>query len=174
MLLKMCSLLAGIAILTGCGEGDFNYGKVGNIIQGAPMRLDAEYVMLTLPQVDCGVQNDLWDPPSEVGEHRLARLTQKGRDLKFADDVSIGEMKSPYVQIRGEFTLAAIDIQSDHQGPENQTKLVDVKLGVPISHSCFPQPLVMMGVRKGNFTQDRPPVLLFRYNNGWYIDRVMH
>jgi hypothetical protein len=32
----------------------------------------------------------------------------------------------------------------------------------------------MMGVRKGNFTQDYPPVLFFRYNNGWYIDKIVH
>jgi len=31
-----------------------------------------------------------------------------------------------------------------------------------------------MGVRKGQFTQDYLPVLLFRYDNGWSIDRIVH
>jgi hypothetical protein len=168
--------LVGIAwiLTTACGSDSFNYGKVGGIIQGAPMRLDAEYVMLSPALVDCGVQADLWDPPTESGGRSTARLTQKARDLKFADDVSIGDMKTPYVQIRGEFTLVAVDVQSDREGPDKDSKFVDVKLGVPITHSCFPNPLLMMGVRKGNFTQDYAPVLLFRYNNGWYIDRIMH
>src|SRR5579885_758949 len=144
--MKSCKLLLTIGLvgLAGCGSGDFNYGKVSGIIGGAPMRLDAEYVMLTTQQVDCGVQNDLWDPPAATGR---ATLKDKARELKFADDVSVGDMKLPYVQVRGEFTLVPIDIQSDREGPEQGSKLVDVKLGVPINHTCFPQPLPMMGVR---------------------------
>jgi hypothetical protein len=178
--MKVCNLLIKSTLicaalgLAACGSGDFNYGKVGGLIGGAPMRLDAEYVVLTTQQVDCGVQNDLWDSPSEAGGRSTARLKDRGRDLKFADDVSIGDMRNPYVQVRGEFTLVPLDVQSDREGPEKESKLVDVKLGVPINHSCFPQPLLMMGVRKGNFTQDYPPVLLFKYNNGWYIDKIVH
>jgi|SRR5581483_6473507 len=171
---KLSCLAITIGALTACGPGDFNYGKAGNLIQGAPMRLDAEYVMLSPQQFQCGITEDLWDTPSDVGGHSAARLTQKGRDLKFADDVSVGDMRQPYVQVRGEFTLAAMDVKSDREGPEKDSKLVDVVLGVPINHSCFTQPLPMMGVRKGNFTQDYPPVVLFRYNNGWYLDRIMH
>jgi hypothetical protein len=172
--LKLLALGCALALLGACNSGDFNYGKVGNLIQGNPMHLDAEYVMLSPQQVDCGVQNDLWDMPSDSGGRSTARLKDKGRDLKFADDVSIGDMKSAYVQVRGDFTLAAIDVQSDRPGPEPESKFVDVKLGVPINHSCFPQPLIMMGVRKGNFTQEYAPELLFKYNNGWYIDRIVH
>lgn len=170
----MICLTAALGIMTGCGPGDFNYGKVGNLIQGAPMRLDAEYVILSPQQLQCGIQADLWDPPADAGGHSVARLTQKGRDLKFADDVSIGDMKQPYVQVRGEFSLVALDVQSDHDGSEPQSKLVEVKIGVPVANSCFPQPLPMMGVRKGNFTQDYPPVVQFKYNNGWYLDRIVH
>jgi hypothetical protein len=175
--MNLCKLLiicSGLVALTGCGGGDFNYGKAGNLIQGAPMRIDAEYVILNNQQVDCGVQNDLWDQPSDVGGHHAARLMEKGRALNFADDVLIGEMRNPYVQIRGDFTLVAVDVQSDRDGPQKDSKLVDVKLGVPINHSCFPQPLLMMGVRKGTFTQDHPPIVLFRNNNGWYIDKIVH
>lgn len=159
---------------SGCGPSDFNYGKVGNIIQGSPVRLDAEYVMLTPPQVDCGVQEDLWDQPMQSGHRQIARLTQKGRDLKFSDDVSIGEMRSPYVQIRGDFNLFVIEITNDRDGPEPLTRLVETKVAAIIQHTCFPNPLPIMGVRKGNFTQDYSPILLFRYTNGWQLESFRH
>lgn len=158
----------------GCGAGDFNYGKVKNIIEGSPMHLDAEYVILTPGQLDCGVQEELWDPPSPSGRWSVARLTQKGRSLKFADDVSVGEMRSPYVQIRGDINLAVAEITSDHDGTEPQTKLVEAKVGAVIQDACFQSPLPIMGVRKGNFTENYSPILLFRYNNGWQLERFQH
>jgi hypothetical protein len=175
----VAALIAGLALISaGCGEGDFNYGKIGHLIQNSPMRLDAEYVMLSGGQLDCGVQEDLWEKPPELkgipGERSTARLTDKGRNLKFSDDVNIGDMRQPYVQVRGDFNLQAIDIQSEHDGPEPGTKLVDVKLGVKIDHSCFGGPLIMLGVRKGNFSEDYSPVLKFRFNNGWEFDKFVH
>ena len=173
------AILAGAAlVLTGCGEDSFNYGKVGNLIEGSPMHLDAEYVMLTAQQFECGVQEDLWQPPNHPmivsGQTATAALTQKGRDLKFSDDVSLGDKRYPYVQIRGDFNMKSMNISSDHAGPQQQTRLVEAKLGVIINHSCFTDPLPVMGVRKGEFTQDYLPVLLFRYDNGWSIDKIVH
>lgn len=170
---------AGLAIATtGCGEGDFNWGKVKNIIESNPVHVDAEYVMLNQDQVDCGVQEDLWDQPPPLkglpGERATARLADKARRLNFSDDVIIGEMRQPYAQIRGDFNLVAMDIKSDRDGPQQGTKIVEVRLGVKMDDACFPNPLPMMGVRKGNFTQDYNPVLLFRYDNGWTLDRIMH
>lgn len=162
-------------LLTGCGENDFNYGKVHNLIEGAPVHLDAEYVILTPGQVDCGVEADLWDAPFETQhDHFVAHLKQAARDLKFSDDVSIGDMGRPYAQVRGDFSLAAVDIQSDKDGPEPNTRLVTSRIGVRISHKCFGDSLPMMGVHKGNFTQDYQPVLLFRFNNGWTLDSIVH
>jgi hypothetical protein len=170
---------AALALLSaGCGMGDFNYGKVGNLIQDHPIHLDAEYVMITQGMVDCGVQEDLWDAPPPLkgipGERASAHLTDKGRNLHFSDDVTVGEMRFPYVQVRGDFNLQAIDVQSDRDGPEPGTKLVDIKTGVKMDHTCFPTPLVMLGVRKGNFSEDYQPVLKFRYNNGWELDKFVH
>jgi hypothetical protein len=174
-MLKNIAVLSGATILlTGCGAGDFNYGKVKNIIEGSPVRLDAEYVMLAPNEVDCGVQNDLWEAPVDSGGHQIARLTQKARDLKFADDISVNDLLRPYVQIRGDFSLVVAEIASDKDGPEAQSKLVEAKIGVPFQHSCFPNPLPLMGVKKGNFRQDVSPLLLFRYNNGWYLDKFVH
>lgn len=175
----VAALTAALALVTaGCGQGDFNWGKVGHLVEAAPIRLDAEYLMLNQGQVDCGVQEDLWEQPPQlkgtVGEHVLAHLTDKGRALKFSDDVSIGELRQPFAQVRGDFNLNAIDVKSDRDGPEPGTKLVDVVIGVRIDHTCFPNPLPLMGVHKGNFSQDYPPVLKFRFNNGWEFDKFVH
>jgi len=170
---KMVMFGIGLA-LAGCGAGDFNYGKVRNLIEGTPMHLDAEYVVLNSQQFQCGVENDLWDAAAGNGERRFAHLTQKARDLKFSDDVSVGDMNRPYAQIRGDFRLAVAEITNDKEGPEQNTRLVQTKVGVVIPHSCFPDPLPIMGVKKGNFTQDSSPVISFHYDNGWQIDRFVH
>lgn len=170
-------LLAGFCLmffLGACGMGDFNEGKVKNIIEGSPMKMDAEYVTLTPAQVDCGAKEDLWDVPIQTGARSAARLTSKGRDLKFSDDVSIGDMRLPYVQIRGDFMLAVAELTTMKDGPEKETKLVETKLGAIIQHSCFPNPLPMMGVRHGKFSQQDSPVLFFRYNNGWQVEKLVH
>jgi hypothetical protein len=172
------AILAASAILQSCGPNDFNYGKVRNIIEGSPQRLDAEYVMLTAAQYQCGLQEDLWDTPLQPiglpGQTATARVTQKGHDLKFSDDVSIGDKRYPYVQVRGDFSLFVNEITNDRAGPDDFTKFVETKVAVVIPHSCFTVPLPMMGVRKGQFTQDFSPVLEFHYNNGWSIDKIVH
>jgi len=172
------ALVAFAICLIGCGPNDFNYGKARNLIEGTPLHLDAEYAMLTAAQYECGIQEELWDQPSQPvglpGQIASARLTQKGRDLKFSDDVSIGVKRYPYVQVRGDFNLAVNEISSDKEGPEEFTRLVETKLAVVIPHMCFPNPLPLMGVRKGQFSQDTSPVLFFRYNNGWSIEKVVH
>jgi hypothetical protein len=175
----VAALAAVLALAsTGCGMGDFNYGKVGNLLQDHPVHLDAEYVMLTQGQVDCGVQEDLWDAPpplkGTVGERVSAHLTDKARRLKFSDDVTFGELRYPFAQIRGDVNLQVIDIQSDRNGPEPNTKLVDIKMGVKVDHTCFQTPLLLLGVHKGNFTEDYPPELLFRLNNVWEFDKFVH
>jgi hypothetical protein len=173
------SIVAALALVsTGCDQSDFNPGKVGHLVEANPVRLDAEYVILNQGQLECGVQEELWDQPPPLkgvqGERSVARLTDKGRALKFSDDVVVGEMRQPFAQIRGDFNLQAMDIQSDRQGPQPNTKLADIKIGVKIDHTCFPNPLLMMGVRKGNFTQDYVPVLLFRFGNGWEFEKFVH
>jgi hypothetical protein len=172
-------VLAGLAIfLTGCGPNDFNDGKAANMIEGNTLRLDAEYAMLTGQQYDCGIEEDLWERPLQPmglpGQIGTARLTQKGRDLKFSDDVSVGDKRYPYVQVNGDFNMKVIDIVADKDGPDQFSRLVETHVGVLIQHTCFLTALPLMGVRKGQFTQDYSPVLFFRYNNGWSIEKVVH
>jgi hypothetical protein len=160
-----------------CGPNDFNYGKVRNIIESNPMHLDAEYVMLTQQQYECGLQEELWEPPLHPilqGMTGTAHVTKQGQDLKFSDDVMLGDKRYPYVQVRGDFNLFVNEITSDRGGSDEFQRFVETKLAVVIQHTCFPTPLPLMGVRKGQFSQDYSPVLEFRYNNGWSIERVVH
>src|SRR5882724_2153215 len=81
-------------ICAGCGSDGFS----PNVIEATPLKIDAEYVILTPTQVQCGVREDLWEEPVQQSERSTARLKQKARDLKFADDVSIGDLRYPYAQ----------------------------------------------------------------------------
>jgi hypothetical protein len=52
--------------------------------------------------------------------------------------------------------------------------LVEAKVGVKIDNACFPAPLPIMGLRKGQFTQDYSPVILLRLDGGWQMDKFVH
>ena len=94
--LKISGLLLGCLALSGCGGNGFD---PNSLLEGRPVRLDGEQVVLNLSQVECGAQNDLWTI-TPMGEARsLGRLTQKGRDLQFGDDIQIVS-PSPYAQVR--------------------------------------------------------------------------
>lgn len=166
---------------TGCVQRDFPDAKAQAIISSGPIHLDAEQVTLTQIQVDCGVQNELWDQPGGGGgvvgaQHVTARLLPAGRALHFDDDVVVSEpgFSHPYAQIRGEFMMQLAD------GPTvrdegSDGKLVEGKLTVTIPHACFSDPLPLLGVRKGRFTQDALPVLEFQLgNNGWQFEKLVH
>ncbi len=149
---------------TGCVQKEFQPEKAQSIMSSSPIHLDAEQVTLTLSQFECGVQYDLWDPPGPVNPQRTtARLEQAGRDLHFDDDVVVSEpgFHQPYVQVRGDFMMQLADgptIRDD--GPDG--RLVDGRLTVIIPHMCFSDPLPVLGVRKGTFSQDINPVLQFK------------
>ena len=74
----VCGLcLASLA----CGDKtQFDDGIAKEIIEGHAVNLDEELVTITPMQLDCGVQSELWDAPSQVSQDRTtARLTPKGR-----------------------------------------------------------------------------------------------
>jgi hypothetical protein len=173
--LLLGAVLAGTLFSVGCN--DFNDGKTKNLVEAAPVRLDAEQVMLGRAEIDCGIQNELWGPPNPPNQGRsICPLTPAGRALKFDDDVVFTEpgYRSSYVQIRGAFPLGVISIENTKDGPEKDSKLVELKVGVRIDHACFPNPLPIMGLRKGQFSQDYNPVVLFRLDGGWQMDKFIH
>ena len=147
------------------------------MIEAVPVRVDAEQVMLTSGEVDCGVRAELWGPPTEPNQGRsLCPLLPGGRALQFEDDVVYTEpgQQSAYIQIRGKFPLAVIEIVSAKDGPDINTKLVESRVGVRVGNSCFPNPLPIMGARKGQFNQVEPPVMLFRLDRDWQMEKFVH
>jgi hypothetical protein len=152
-----------------------------NLLGTAPVHLDAEQVMLTSLQVECGVQNDLWEQPAAANvpgavEHSIARLLPAGRALHFDDDVIVSEpgYRQPYVQIRGDFMLQLAEGPTI-RGEGSDGRLVEGKLLVIVPHMCFPDSLPVLGVRKGRFSEDAPPVMEFRLqNDGWHFTKLVH
>lgn len=171
-------VVAGLSLsCLGCGSSsDFDDARVRNTASSKQYTMSGEQVTLTQQQVDCGVENELWLPPSQVSQHRyVARLADKGRALKFSDDVSIGEpgFPQPYTQINGAFDIQVDDIL-DTRNVEQGVKNVVVRLGVKIPHGCFPNPLPIMGVRKGHFDEGTPPTLQFVLRDDWALEQVVH
>jgi hypothetical protein len=161
-----------LVLLTGCSNGEFGEEQVRQILTGTPKSLDGEQVMLTLEQVNCGEREDLWNLETQ-GETSLGRLTPKGQALGFADDIRIGEQRFPYTQLRGQFPLQVLQMNSIRDEGA-KVKIVDVKVGVTINHLCFNQAPVLMGVKKGQFSQDVLPRFQLALNSDWEYDRLLH
>jgi hypothetical protein len=168
-------LLSSIAILAiclcGCGTPEFDTDAAGAQIQNTPQSLSNEQVVLSDNQVECGAKNELWDAPTG----NLARLAQKGRDLKFTDDVRLNdpEIHVPYIQVSGTFPLSGTTVARLRD--DGKYKLADTTTGIVIAHECFPTPLPLMGVRRGKFAPDAPVVFRFQgAGKEWSLDRLMH
>jgi hypothetical protein len=166
-------------VLAGCkSSSDFNEDVARGAIEGSPIKLEGEQVTFTDPQIQCGLQAEYWDPPVSTSEdHSSAHLTDKGKTLKFNDDVSIRDPSSrvPYVQVRGDFPLQVESIASTKDGEDSSSKLVEAKVGVKIDDPCFQNPLPLMGVKHGNFSTDSPVVFhLHLDETGWHVDKVVH
>ena len=166
-------------VLQGCIFTEFDYNRIRTVAEASPVRLDGEQVMLTNGQVQCGAQEDLWGnpEPTSIEQHSVARLYPKGRNLKFDDDVSIGEFNRPYAQIRGAFMIQLTDVINNRDDTHQKgAKLVEAKVGVFIDHPCFEgMALPLMGVRRGKFTQDASPQFRFYlYNDGWHLESIVH
>lgn len=176
--LSACLVLCLGLASTGCVQKEFQDVKAQSIMSSAPIHLDAEQVSLTQGQFQCGVQSDLWDAPPSVApsERALGRLEQAGRDLHFDDDVVFSEQgfSRPYVQVRGDFMMQLGEGPSVREdGPDG--RLVTGRLMVIIPHSCFSDPLPVLGVRKGKFSEDAQPVMQFRLlNDGWHFTQLVH
>jgi hypothetical protein len=170
------NLLISIAILavlglSGCGTPGFDTDAVKQMLESAPLELSNEQVVINDTQLECGAKNELWDPPNG----NVARLTQKGRDLHFNDDIRLNdpEIHVPYTQVNGKFSVQVADSSKIRDTPGG--KLADVKLGIMVPHECFTSPLPLMGVRKGKFTPEAPVVFRFKGSDKEFtFDKLMH
>jgi hypothetical protein len=162
----------------GCGsKSDFDEGVAKDILEANAVQLDGEQVTITRMQLDCGVQSELWEPPSQVSQDRsTARLTSKGRDLNFGDNPAIEpNFHEPYAQVRGAFSLEVDEVSGVRDGDTNGTKLVDAKAAIKLQHACFPSPLPIMGVKHGDFREGTPVSFLFRKSDdGWRLEKLVH
>ena len=160
-------------VLAGCGSPGFD---LTGVLESHPVRLDGEQVILYPEQVDCGTHEDLWNI-TPLGDGRsVGRLTQKGRDLQFSDDVQIGDpaVGIPYAQLHGSFGLRVMQA-GPVRDEDDWTKSGDAKVGVKIDHSCFQaNPPVLMGIRHGQFDQSASPVFRFKLDGEWTVDKVIH
>jgi hypothetical protein len=158
--------------LSACGTPEFDEGAVRGQLESTPQNLSGEQVTLSEAQLACGAKNELWESPNG----NVARLLEKGRELKFSDDVRLNDpdIHVPYIQVSGTFPVVVADaskLRDDGQG----FKLVDVKLGITIAHECFATPLPLMGVRKGKFEPGAPVVFRFQGSGKeWSLDKLVH
>lgn len=176
----LVAALCVAALLSGCRPStDFSEDIARGSIEYGKMKLEGEQVTLTDSQIQCGVQSELWDPPTTLSaDHTSSHLTSKARVLKFNDDVIIHDPSSrvAFVQIRGEFPLQADSIVSMKDGEDKNSKVVEAKVSVKIDDPCFQSPLPMMGVRHGNFSADSPVVFHMHFDEsiGWRVDKLVH
>ena len=171
--LRIRAAISAGLLLAGCNSGGFD---LNGVLESRPVLLDQEQVALNQDQVDCGAHEELWTI-SPLGDGRaVGRLTQKGRDLQFNDDVQIGDpaVGVPYVQLRGSFPVKVI--QPGSVKDEDQwTKSGDAKVGVKIDQSCFQaNPPALMGIRHGQFDAATSPAFRFKLDGEWQVDRVIH
>jgi hypothetical protein len=174
----LLSTVFGLCLaFAGCRNKDrFDERVAKDILEDNAVNLDGEQVTITGMQLDCGVQSELWEPPSQVSQDRsTARLTPQGRELNFGDDPAIEPgFHQPYAQVRGAFSLAVDDVSGIRDGADD-TKLVEAKAGIKLQHACFPNPLPIMGVKHGVFREDTPVSFLFRKrDDGWHLEKVVH
>jgi hypothetical protein len=176
LLISMVSVVVLLIVSVGCATSGFSDDKVRSLVEAQPLRLDGEQVSLTGDQVDCGVHSDLWEKPVESSPgHTSARLTAEARGLKFSDDVLTDPaFRRAYVQVKGEFPLQVLSVGAT-KDVENGMKVVEVMVGVKIQHACFPNPLPLMGVKKGNFRDDVPVAFRFKFaDDDWRLDQLLH
>jgi hypothetical protein len=160
-------------VLTSCGGDEFGEAWVSQLVNEGVKQVDAEQVTLNQVQIDCGVKEDLWTLESRGTDRSVARLLPSARNIGFADDIQIGELRLPYTMVHGKFTLRVEKVVNIHD-QDPATKIAEVRVGVVINHSCFPDALPMMGVHKGQFDLDTPARVQFASNGGWTYDRILH
>jgi hypothetical protein len=159
------------------GKTEFDESVAKDVLEATPVTLDGEQVTITPMQLECGVQSELWEAPTQVSQDRTtARLTSKGRELNFGDDPAIEPaFHQPHAQVRGAFSLEVDAVSGIRAGQTEGTKVADVKAGIKLQDACFPNPLPILGVKHGDFREDTPVSFQFRRSDdGWRVDKVVH
>jgi hypothetical protein len=169
-------LVAGLA-LTACDDDIFDELSAQQILDEAgKIQLRGEQVILTPDQVTCGEKKGLWVVDLMDSGDYIARLTAEGRALQFGDDIRMGDRhySGPYTQLSGalEVHVNRIDKITDEKP---NAKIVEAKVGVKIDHECFKEhPLPLLGIVRGNFSEDADPRFRLRQKSDWVVEQVLH
>jgi hypothetical protein len=172
---KIMIVLAGGLFMASCDDGVFDDEAAQGVIQASKLQLSGEQVLLTPDQVNCGEKKGLWTVDQIDGGGAIGRLTDAGRALAFSDDVRMGDRRftGATVQLHGEFNVAVKKINSVTDESAN-VKNVDAKLGVIVKHDCLAKPLPLLGIDRGDFSEDASPRIRLRQRNGWTVDQILH
>ncbi len=161
--------------LAGCDEAVFDNGAAQGVIESAKLPLSGEQALISPDQILCGQKKGLWIIDQRDGGGALGRLTDAGRALAFGDDIRMGDGKytQPYVQLGGSFAVKVQKfVQLSDETPN--AKIAEAKLGVIVKHECLEKPLPLLGIDRGDFSEDANPRVRLTHRNGWIADQVLH
>jgi hypothetical protein len=168
--------LAMCLVMAACYNNLFDENTVMQMGSGQSLDIQSEQVSLSPEMLTCAVENGLFEAPNDTGSRTVARLLDKGRALGFSDDVTVYEPSNPlpYTQVRGKFPMEFKQVVSIRD-VQTGVKRVEAKAGVRITHNCFTEPLLLMGVRNGTIAQKNPAAFEFdQYGNDWRMVSVLH
>jgi len=173
-----CSVLPALfaVILTGCASSEFSKDLAKSVLEANPVQLNGEQLLLNEEQVRCGDREDLWHLTQVDGGHTIGRLSEKGRELQFSDDVRIGYSgaEGATVQVSGKFSLQVARIPS-FQDEGERSKVVEARTSVVVNHKCFKRPLpVLMGIQHGEFSANANPLFRLRLRENWGVEELLH
>ncbi len=167
-------IFAGLA-LTACEEAVFDNEAAQGVIESAKIPLSGEQVILTPEQITCGEKKGLWVVDQIEGGGALGRLTDAGRALQFGDDIRMGDRKfsGPYVQLSGAHSVNVEKFKTmSDEKPDS--KIVEAKLSVALNHECFTKRVQLLGIDRGDFSEDVDVRVRLRNRDGWRVDSVLH
>jgi hypothetical protein len=177
MHLRFVPIAASLIVFAGCSSKDLDEDKAKTILEANPVSLDREQVTISQKELDCGVQAELWDSPTQFSPERsTARLNAEAKRLGFSDDIAIESgYHQPYAQVQGAFSLQVDQVSAVRDGAEAGTKLVTAKAGIKIDNACFPNPLPLMAVNRGKFQEDSLVTFQFASSDaGWRLEKLVH
>jgi hypothetical protein len=170
---RLAAIVAVLAmsLLTGCADAPFDIEAAHSTIESQPLALSGEHVVLNGEQIACGARKGLWTVSEDIG---LARLSAEGQAL-FGDDVRLRGKDTPggTTPLRGTFPIKVFSIESLKDNAIG-VKIAEARVGVVLAHSCFPDPIPLLGIYRGNFSDEAAPRLRLEEAQGWAAVAVLH
>ncbi len=167
-------LVAGL-LTTACGDDTYDEGDAKQTVENGKITLSGELVIVTPDQILCGEKRGLWNVDQLDSGGAIARLTAAGQALKFAEDIRMGDGRysGPYTSMRGSFPVKVTKLDKViDEKPD--VKVVEGKMGVVIENECFDKPVNLLGINRGDFSEDFPPRVRLVNHGNWAVDQLLH